>query len=331
MKAEDIQLAQTDQLEIADERAARSATASANESKKPFFKKLLGITSKFKEAHSGDILNDYGPTGKKLALLLPDETLDMSYNKGKKDFLLFTSKRLIHIDGSKAAVLKRLAGDKGKAKYTSYPWRHISEYKTTTLGAGEKFSLNQETELHVKPSMGAWMEFEFDKEVNILQVNNYFSKNILAAPQLKYDVLPFLSGVARLVYSSETTGRLKMVTFDALPKEVEESLLPNEKKLAAFSHKKTLSISNTDYVLVTDQRIISIDKIGAKKVELDNKPYSSSLRDAITAVSVTTAGGFDFDSEMFVDVIGVGRNEADFGTSTDTLALYKRLTEWVLS
>merc|ERR1712048_953420 len=101
-----------------------------------------------------------------LALLFPSEQLEMSYNKGKKDFLLLTSERLIHIDGEKAKLHKRLAGDKGKATYTTYPWRHISEYKTTTLGAAEKFSLNQETELHVKPSMGVWLEFEFDKGVD---------------------------------------------------------------------------------------------------------------------------------------------------------------------
>jgi hypothetical protein len=308
-----------------------AVSANAKKAKKPFFNKLLGITTKWTEAEHDDVMKNFGPDGKKLALLLPGENIDMAYNKGKKDFLLFTPKRLIHVDGEKAKGLKRLAGDKGKSTYTTYPWRHIAQYKTTTLGAGELFSLNQETELHVKPSMSGWLQFDFHKDVNILKVNKYFSKSLFSRDRLTWSVLPYLNGVSRLVYSSEVTGRLSQVSFDELPKEVEESLVPKETKLAAFSYKKMLSLGNKDYVLLTDQRIISVDKIGAKKVELDNKPFSSSLRDAITAISVTTASGFDLDSEMFVDVIGVGRSEADFSKSTDTLSLYKQLNAWVLS
>jgi hypothetical protein len=255
----------------------------------------------------------------------------MSYKKGNKDFLLFTSKRLIHIDGERAKGLKRALGDKGKVTYTSYPWRHIAQFKTTTLGASEFVSLNQETELHVKPSMGEWLQFDFHKKVNILEVNKYLSRSMFSTDRLSWTGLPYLVGLSGLVYSHTRTGRLYEVSADGLPKEVGESLIHSERILASFSYKKPLSLSQTDYVLVTNKRVISVDKIGAKKVELANIPFSSNLRDAIASISVTTAGGFDFDSEMFVDVLGVGRSEADFGKSVDTLSLYTQLNEWVLS
>jgi hypothetical protein len=314
--------------EIASNQESEAADVTE---RKPIWQKALGITSKFQEAETKDMISKFGKNGSQLALLFPGERIDMAYFKGKRDFLLLTAKRLIHVDGQKASGIARLAGDKGKVTYTTYPWRHIAEFKTTTLGASEAFSLNQETELDVKLSNDQWLHFEFKKEVDILKVNRYFSEKLLWAEPLVYGDLPVLSPANLLTYTADTTGRLSQISYDALPDEVNKVLTKGERKLVAFSYKKMMSVKNKDYVLVTNKRIVDVDRRGMKKVELSSKPFSPHLRDAICAISVTTAGGYDLDSEMSVDVFGVGRSEADLTRETDVLKLYKNLNEWVLA
>lgn len=273
----------------------------------------------------------FGASGTQLAVLLPGEKLDMAYKRGSGDYLLLTPKRLIHVDREKAKGLKRLVGDSGKTTYTTYPWRHISDFKTTTLGAMESLSLNKETELDVKLSSDEWLHFEFASKVDILEVTRYFSETMFSVDTLQYADLPVLSKANPFTYTSEITGRLHQIDFSSLPSAVGKILASTERMLVAFSYKKMFSLSNLDYVVVTNKRIIDADRQGAKKVELSSHPFSSHLKRAISAISVTTAGGFDLDSEMFVDVYGVGRCAADFTKSTDSLALYTQLNEWVLS
>merc|ERR1711879_961212 len=94
--------------------------------------------------------------------------------------------------------LKRLVGDSGKTTYTTYPWRHISDFKTTTLGAMESFSVNQETELDVKLSSDEWLHLSSPAKLTFSRLLDTLAKPCFRLILCNMPICPYYRKPIRL-------------------------------------------------------------------------------------------------------------------------------------
>ena len=82
-----------------------------------------------------------------------------------------------------------------------------------------------------------------------------------------------------------------------------------------------------DYVVFTNKRIISVNVQGitGKKKDFTSIPYSK-----IQVFSLETSATFDIDSELEIDISGVGKVIFEFTGSSDIIAIGKTISDIVL-
>ena len=235
------------------------------------------------------------------AILQSNEVVEMAF-KGRRDIILFTTRRVLKIDP------KGFSGT--KVEYTSLPWRSVIGFAVKT--AGKHMDNDSEvklwTEMMFLPGVGDdqpdpyMAEWELDinrKLVDIIAVKQYLSKRCLNACDALTEVVPlkpntsntsqeekgfekFLSRIGDDQRAIDPT-EMNTVLHTELP-----ILLGNECIVMAFK-------AGRDATFFTNLRVLIMDVQGwsGKKVEYTSIPYKS-----IRAFSAESAGSWDRDSEI---------------------------------
>jgi len=230
-------------------------------------------------------------------ILQSNETVEFAF-KGRRDILLFTTKRIIDIDPK---------GWKGaKIEYTSIPWVYVEGFGVQTAGK----HLDQDAEARIwtrmmfqsgngedPPEPGkSFLEFDFNKNVvDVMVVKKYLSARILCdkpnlvLPANQYNIRPLESGIEKFL--SRIGSDQQMIDPNEINAELHTSipiLLEKETVIMAFK-------AGRDLTLFTNKRILELDTKGwsGKKVA-----YTSLTYDNIRAFSVESAGDWDRDSEV---------------------------------
>jgi len=246
------------------------------------------------------------------------EKVEMAF-KGRRDLMLFTSKRLVFVD---------VQGFSGKkVEYMSVPWSSVQCFGVKSAGS----FLDKDSELMIwtdfddcffppKPDEDSpppppiprysYLELDFQKDkVDLLAVQRYLSERCLRVeggrmvdgvwvPNMRpYDV-PVSQDVMNPGSPGALSNFVSMLGDDARaidPEELNEQmhgadpiLQEDEKVVLAYK-------AGRDTFVMTTKRIFIIDKKGftGKRVAYISVPYTS-----IRAFAVESAGSFDNDSEV---------------------------------
>ena len=116
-------------------------------------------------------------------------------------------------------------------------------------------------------------------------------------------------------------ARLKKTEIEEFGKVINDLLIEGENVIGAYK-------STRDSVVFTNKRIITINVQGltGKKKDYTSIPYSK-----ITTVSVETAGFFDLDSELALNLAGVGYVKFQFTQSTDIKEICRAISKYTLA
>jgi Bacterial PH domain len=223
-------------------------------------------------------------------ILQPTEMVEMAF-KGRRDFFMFTTKRLISCDK------KGIAGK--SIEYLSIPWTSVVGFAVQS--AGQILDLDSEmviyTEIMYEPSQGeddpptpgmSMLEFGFNKAaVNILDIQKYLSARILGQergipiPPNMMAAAPSEGGLQSLL--SRWGDDMKAIDSRELNTEFHTNapiLIDGEDLVMAFK-------AGRDFTLLTNKRILTIDTRGltGKKRCYLSIPYCN-----VRAFGVESAG-----------------------------------------
>jgi len=240
-------------------------------------------------------------------LLQGCENVEMAF-KGRRDMVLFTTKRFIDVDIQGFSMFK-------STRYTSIPWRAIKAFAVESAGTFDKDSelklwLEIDDIVPGHPAYGedddeqppdprlsyVTMDFRKDK-VDLFAIQKYLAQRIIPSEKQLYKpsevevsgpvkdadadtgILDWIGGNAEQIDPQQIDGK-----FRSSP----PILLDDENTVMAFK-------CGRDLTLYTTKRIIRIDTQGitGKKVEYQTIPYAS-----IKAYSVESAGSWDRDAEV---------------------------------
>jgi hypothetical protein len=228
--------------------------------------------------------------------------------KGRRDMILFTTKRLIKID---------VQGWKGKKKeYLSVPWSSVRAFGVQSAGS----YIDKDSEMMIwtdimhdpppppqenqpppEPLPGmAYLEFDFQKDkVDLMAIQRYLSARCLPLNGLPTNV-PVPANVMQASHQGTLEACLNWlgnnnVQLGAGDVEAHlndaQILLQGERVAMAFK-------AGRDQFILTNRRVLTIDIDGhlvGKKVTYISLPYSS-----IRAFTVESAGTFDRDAELTI-------------------------------
>jgi len=229
------------------------------------------------------------------SLLQNDEYVEMAF-RGRRDLVIFTTKRIIDID------IKGLSGK--KVKYTSIPYSSVLAFAVRTAGKHDRDSeVIIYTEIRYEVGQGedqdpgmARLEWDFNKNVvDVLALKRYLNARLLATergfkvPTGLLAAAPKEHGMGKIMSTFGDDQR----TIDAQELETHlrttiDVLLDDENVVMAFK-------AGRDITCFTNKRIFIVDKQGwsGKKIEFSSVPYSS-----IRAFSAESAGSWDRDSTV---------------------------------
>mmetsp|Transcript_50624 Transcript_50624/g.123432 ORF Transcript_50624/g.123432 Transcript_50624/m.123432 type:complete len:808 (+) Transcript_50624:60-2483(+) len=289
-----------------------------------FSDKLLGLDNKPCVATGAAMMQGQQDTGGSLLALIGDdnrqvdavqadaqfhsnppilqglERVEMAF-RGRRDMILFTTKRLVVIDVQ--GFISR------KQSWTSVPW-------TTVLGFGVQSAgsfLDKDSEffvwtdiMHDPPPPGednpppqpgmSYLEFDFQKDkVDLMAIQRYLATRCLprnGAPRVEVPASVLVPRPAQgleslLNWIGNDATQLDAGTLDQQLKGA-GIVLNDESTVMGFK-------AGRDSFILTDRRVLVIDVQGftGKRVAYTSIPYAS-----IRAFSVESAGSFDRDSEV---------------------------------
>jgi Bacterial PH domain len=213
-------------------------------------------------------------------ILQPSEVVEMAF-RGRRDMLIFTTRRLIAVDP------KGIAGK--SVEYLSIPWTSILAYAVQT--AGKILDLDAEmaiyTDIMFKPAEGednpaepamSKLEYDFNKGlVNILDIQRYLSYRCLAMernikiPTNMITAAPSEAGLDSLI--SRWGDDMKAIDSQEVNREFHTTapiLLDGEDIVMAFK-------AGRDMTLFTNKRVLHINTTGftGKKKTYLSIPYKS--------------------------------------------------------
>ena len=119
--------------------------------------------------------------------------------------------------------------------------------------------------------------------------------------------------------NDEIAKLMKVDTSTVLP-GISPLLVDGESVVGAYKAAR-------DYFIFTDKRMIAVNVQGitGKKKEFTSLPYSK-----IQAFSVETAGHFDFDTELELWFIGLGRIRLEFTDDSNIIEIGKFISNHIL-
>ncbi|CAD7960062.1 unnamed protein product [Amoebophrya sp. A120] len=267
-------------------------------------------------------------------VLQPSERVEMGF-KGKKDYFLFTTKRVLFVDNKK----KGLFGSHGSAtEYMTIPYHSISHFAVQTPG-GRNFLGQKDGDCEVqlwtdsccyKPAKSdgedhkppkPWVTFiELDlarDRVDLVGVHQYLSEKLMARPADRWQQYAYQGSGARAAAQATQIQRPELSMsnnmFDLFVSWATNDAQQVNPQLAnAQMHQaQLLSLDEfvmlafrcgRDLLLLTTRRIFMIDAQGftGKKVQYLTIPYQSCRQ-----FSVKSAGdewSFDLDCELELSV-----------------------------
>jgi len=228
-------------------------------------------------------------------LLQNDEFVEMAF-RGRRDLVIFTTKRIIDVD------VKGLTGK--KIEYTSIPYSSILAFGVKTAGK----TMDQDAEVMIytdincdsvgdEPDPGmSYKEWDFNKHiVDVLDLKRYLNARLLTTkPGMKVPSGLMLAakkehGLEKMM--SKWGGDQRVIDADELNTFLHtdiDALLEGENVVMAFKAGRDISC-------FTNKRIFIMDVQGwsGKKIEYTSVPYSS-----VKAFSAKSAGSWDRDSKV---------------------------------
>ena len=258
-------------------------------------------------------------------ILQNDEIVEMAF-KGRKDYMLFTTKRIVFVD-NKTVVF---AGK--KVNYLTIPYFAISHFAIQTPGNGLIFkdrdaelqlwtdSCNFQHQVHTddgtKPPepLNSFIEQDLATgKVDLLAVHRYLSYMLLSLTQQPICGENLHTGLANLPL---IPVRPEVPDEDNVWSVLSEMFSDNAHQVdavdmnAKFHANNMLQADETvglafangrDLFMLTTKRIFMMDTKGmtGKKVQYISVPFSS-----VRSFGVCTASSFDRDCEFFIDVKG---------------------------
>lgn len=243
-------------------------------------------------------------------ILQPSEHVEMAF-KGRRDVMLFTSKRLLEID------LKGFSGK--KVNYFSIPWANVQCFGVRSAGSfmdkdSEMMIWTDINDVYYPPKQGddpppppiprkSYIEVDFQKDkVDLMAINRYLSARCLKASDgaLLPPQIPVPQEILRASPPGAVEAFLNWVGNDAVAIDAGQvdAQLHGECGVLQEDERVCLAFkSGRDMVAFTTKRALLVDVQGfsGKKVEWKSVPYSS-----IRAFSVESAGSWDRDAEFNV-------------------------------
>lgn len=240
------------------------------------------------------------------------EHIELAF-KGRRDMLLFTTKRVIFVD------MKGFLGMGKKVEYTSLPYSTITAFALRSAGSwldkdselclwldfDDLYNPVRKDEDDPPPppiSRKSYMELDFQKDkVDIFVVHRYLSERLMR--ESGHEMKPYTSLVSPdlLVPAAPETGTNLMdwignnaqaIDAEAVNEKFHEAGIMQADECVAFAFK-----SGRDSLYLTNKRLFVIDVQGMSG---KRKEYMSIPLDSIRVWSVESAGSFDRDMELRV-------------------------------
>ena len=237
------------------------------------------------------------------AILQGCERCEMAF-KGRRDMVLFTTKRVVRIN---------VQGWSGQKKeFLSVPWNSIKAFGVKSSGS----FLDKDSEMmlwtdimfipetgsgdsHVPPQPGmSYLEFDFQKDkVDLMVVQLYLASRCLLLRGLPASVPVQASAISTHTNEGSLEACLNWLGGDAAqlkPSDV-ETHLEKAQVLLEGEHVALAFKAGRDSFILTNRRVLTIDVQGfsGKRVAYVSIPYES-----VRAFSVESAGSFDRDAEL---------------------------------
>jgi len=262
-----------------------------------------------------------GPGGGKV--LQSSEIVEMAF-KGRKDYVLFTSKRIIFVDNCRAGLL---SGFSSKQIYVCVPYGSISHFAVQTAGGWLDFSAELQvwtdaayereiTASGEKMSVAAkrgycYFEQDLDKKrTDLNSVHRYISEKVLMVGGLRGKTTegpPKPTTVKMVAPAGEAsadplafftkwcTDNAVAINPDVVDKQMHDNgmLQDDESTMLAFANGR-------DLLLLTTKRVFRLDTKGwtGNRCQYLSIPYSS-----MRSFSVSSAAArFDSDGELMIDL-----------------------------
>jgi len=248
------------------------------------------------------------------------ESCEMAF-KGRRDLVLFTTKRLIAID---------YQGWSGKkVEYLSIPWSTVQIFAVRSAGSfmdkdSEMMIWPDFDDIYYPPSADAdspppppiprrsYIELDFQKDkVDLMAIHRYLSERCLRVEGKGHldsdgfivpDLLPYYVPVAQEIMQPSPPNCveqfLNWLGDDAVavdPKELNEQLHDTNPMLQHNEHIVMAFKSGRDIMMFTGKRVLRMDVQGfsGKKICWMSVPYTS-----LRAFSVESAGSWDRDTQV---------------------------------
>ena len=244
------------------------------------------------------------------------ETCELAF-KGRRDMLLFTTKRVIFCD------LKGFMGIGKKVEYTSLPYTTISAFSVRTAGSwidkdselclwldfDDVFFPRRDKEDDPPPPpipRKSFVEIDFQKDkVDTLVIHRYMSERMMRSNGHQMKPYTSLVDPALLVPAAnpETTTNLldwignnaSAIDAQAVNEKFHEAGILQHDEQVAFAFK-----TGRDSLYLTNKRLFLIDVQGFTG---KRKEYMSVPWDLVRVWSVESAGNFDRDMEVSMIVL----------------------------
>lgn len=278
-------------------------------------------------------------------LLQSTECVEMAF-KGRRDIMLFTSKRLVIVD------LKGWSGK--KVEYVTIPWKTVQSFGVCSSGSfmdkdSEAFIWTDINDVFFPSRVSeddpppppiprmSFLEFDFKKsEVDLMAIQRYLSERCLRLDNK--ELLP--------VHEFTGTSSSAIGSFMAWLGNDNEEIDPVELNCQLQTHTHALTTnenvvmgfkSGRDTTVFTNKRILIIDVKGfsGKKIEWRSFPYT-----AICAFSASSAGSWDLDSDLKLyckthwdheNMFPGSQDKIDFRSGkADIIAIQNVLTHYVI-
>jgi hypothetical protein len=239
-------------------------------------------------------------------ILQGSEMVEMAF-KGRRDMMLFTTKRLIKID------IQGFTGQ--KVNYISIPWKSVQCFGVRSAGSwldkdSEMFIWTNVNDVFWPPKVGddpppppiprmSYIEIDFQKDkVDLMAIHRYLSERCLRVQGGGY-LAPEVSVDPSIIKPSGSVEKFfEWLGQDArcIPaSQIEQQLKSVNPMLQVDEHVGMAYQVGRDMIIFTTKRVLSVDVQGwtGKKVEWKSIPY-----EAIRAFSVESAGSWDRDAEV---------------------------------
>ena len=234
-------------------------------------------------------------------LLQNSERVEMAF-KGRRDIILFTTKRLIVIN------YKGWSGK--KVEYSTIPWNAIQAFGVRSAGSFDKdceaFVWTNFYDIYFPPSDGegpppppeprmSFLEFDFkNTAVDLMAIQRYLAERCLKLDNDELLPVEEFTGSSSSIIKSFLAW-LGGDHHEINPVELNNHLQANTPVLTKGENVIMGFQSGRDTTVFTNKRILTIDVKGmsGKKTEWRSIPYTS-----IRGFSAESAGSWDLDSEL---------------------------------